>query len=91
MESELLTTIKTSLEPMNQIPIESTSQEPTSQANICIITIELSSYILLHDVQLSIDVLQPLVAHEKYHVFSVLREFHFTKIIILINKNTINC
>ncbi|KAF7994408.1 hypothetical protein HCN44_003880 [Aphidius gifuensis] len=73
MESELLTTIKTSLEPINQMPIESTSEEPTIQRNICTITIELSSYILLHDVQLSIDVLQPLVAHDKYHVFSVLQ------------------
>ncbi|XP_044003955.1 protein PTHB1 [Aphidius gifuensis] len=87
MESELLTTIKTSLEPINQMPIESTSEEPTIQRNICTITIELSSYILLHDVQLSIDVLQPLVAHDKYHVFSVLRDKQIIQSVIKIEGN----
>ncbi|XP_015121440.1 protein PTHB1 [Diachasma alloeum] len=83
VESELLVTVDISKD-LEKSP--ATGENEGEQDSMCRISIEVSSYTPLTNVELNIEVLRPLVVTDGYHIFPTLRERQLIQTTIYITE-----
>lgn len=82
VESELLVVINVAKD-LEACPVTETSEDNEGRNTMCRVSIDLSSYTPLHDVEVNVQSAKPLVVSNDYYVFPNLCEYFQTPLIVI--------